>query len=155
MCSGPLDKAVARTVKPAVVNQELVTPTPLSRYHHQGGTFNATTPDCHTQSPKTVPHTEDVTKTGLMEETAPSVSSISELIVFRRPLPAMPKRPPIHYPRDGTFAMNLGQSCLSFACCSPAVEVTTGHDDCESLLHLTIAPEQESLRGNTDSEMAF
>lgn len=157
MCSGPLDKAMARTVKPAVVNQEPATPTPLSHYHHQGGTFNATTLDCHsTQSPKPVPHTEDVTKTGLMEETAPSVSSTSELIVFHRPLPAMPKRHPIHYPRDGTFPMNFGQSCLSFACRSPPVEVTTtGHVDCEPLLRLAVVPEQESLRGNTDSEMAF
>lgn len=156
VCSGPLEKAVARTVKPAVVNQEPATPTPLSPYHHQGGTFNATALDCHyTQSPKTV-HSTDVTKAGLMEETVPSVSLTSELIGFHRPLPAMLKRPPIHYPRDGTFPMNFGQSCLSFACCSPAVEVTTtGHDDCEPLLRLIVVPEQESLRGNTDSEMAF
>ena len=155
MCSGPLDKTMARTVKPAVINQE--PPTPLSPHHHQGGTFNATTLDCYyTQSPKPVPHTEDVTKTGLMEETAPSVSSTSELIVFHRPLPTTPKRHPIHYPRDGTFPMNFGQSCLSFACCSPAVEVTTtGQDDCEPLLRLTIVPEQETMRGNTDSEMSL
>jgi len=158
MCSGPLDKAMTRTVKPAVVNQEPATPIPLSPYNHQGGTLNATAPDCrYTQSPKPVPHTEeDVTKTCPMEETAPSASLTSELaIISHLSLPAMPKRPPIHYPRDGTFPMNFDQSCLSFACCSPAVEVTTGHDDCEPLLYLTIVPEQESLRGNTDSEMAF
>ena len=156
VCSGPLEKAVARTVKPAVVNQEPATPTPLSPYHHQGGALNATTPDCHyTQLPKPVHSTDNVTKTG-MEETASSVSLTSELIVFHRPLPAMPKRSPIHYPRDGTFPMNFGQSCLSFACCYPAVEVTTtGHDDCEPLLRLTIVPEQETMRGNTDSELAF
>ena len=156
VCSGPLEKAVARTVKPAIVNQEPATPTPLSPYHHQGGTFNATTLDCHyTQLPKTVHSTDNVTKTG-MEETASSVSLTSELIVFHRPLPTMPKRPPIHYPRDGTFPMNFGQSCLSFACCSPAVEVTTtGQDDCEPLLRLTIVPEQETMRGSMDSEMAF
>ena len=158
MCSGTLDKAMTRTAKPAVVNQEPATPIPLSPYHHQGGTFNATALDCHyTQLPKPVPHTEeDVMKTDPMEETAPSASLTSELaIISHHSLPAMLKRPPIHYPRDGTFPMNFGQSCLSFACCSPAVEVTTGHDDCEPLLYLTIVPEQESLRGNTDSEMAF
>ena len=156
VCSGPLDKAVARTVKPAIVNQEPATPTPLSPYHHQGGTFNATALDCHyTQSPKTV-HSTDVTKTGLMEETTSSVSLTLKLIVFHCPLPTMPKRHPIHYPRDGTFPMNFGQSCLSFACCYPAVEVTTtGHDDCEPLLYLTIVPEQESLRDNKGSELAF
>ena len=149
---------MTRTVKPAVISQEPATPMPLSHHNHQGGTFSATTLDCHyTQSPKTVHSTEDVTQTGLMEETALRVSLTSELIVFHRPpLPGMLKRPPIHYPRDGTFPMNIGQSCISFACCSPPVAVTTtGQDDCEPLLRLTIVPEQESLRDNTDSEMAF
>jgi len=35
--SGPPEKAVARTVKPAIVNQEPATPTPLSPYHHASG----------------------------------------------------------------------------------------------------------------------
>ena len=158
MCSGPLDNAMTRAVKPAVVNQEPATPIPLSPYHHQGGAFNATTPDCHyTQSPKPVCHMEDVMKIGPMEETAPSASLTSELaIISHHSLPTMLKRPPIHYPRDGTFPMNFGQSCLSFACFSPPMEVTTtGHDDCELLLHLTIVPEEETMRGNMDSEMAF
>jgi len=61
MCSGPL--VTSRTMRPVADNQEAAPRTSLSHYHHQ----DATTPDCHTQSPKPVCNTEDVTKTGPTE----------------------------------------------------------------------------------------
>ena len=151
-CSGPL--VTTRTIRPVAENQEAAPRTSLTHYHHQYDTFNATTPDSHTQSPKPVCNTEDVTKTGPTEETTSSAPSTSELvIIFHQPLPVLLKRPP-HYPRDGTLLMN--KSCIHFACYAPAAEATTtGHDDCESLLHLTIVPEQETLRSNDDTELVF
>ena len=117
----------------------------------QAHTFTATTPDCHySRSPKPVHHMEDVTKNGPTEETASS--GMSEL-----PLPVV-LNTPLRYPRDGTVPMNFDQSCISFACCAPAVEATTTtrHDDCEPLLHLTMMPEQELLRGyEGNTKLAF
>jgi len=131
-------------MRPVADNQEAAPRTSLSHYHHQ----DATTPDCHTQSPKPVCNTEDVTKTGPTEETELSAPSTSELIIsqFHNPLPVVLKEPS-HYPRDGTVLMNFGQSCINFLSYAPAVEVTTtGHVDGEPLLRLTIVPEQETLR---------
>ena len=152
MCSGTLV-----TVRPVANIQEDSACTSPLRYHHQGVTFSATTLDCHhTQSPKAIRNTEDVTKTSPTEETASNALSTSELaIIFHRPLPIALKRPPL-YPRDGTFGMNFSQSCINLVSYAPAVEVTTtGHDDCEPLLHLTIIPEQESLSSNEDAELVF
>ena len=153
-CSGPL--VTTRTMRPVADNQQAEPCTSLSHYHHQCGTFNATTPDCHSQSPKAVFNTEDVTKTGPMEETASSALSASELVIsFYQPLPVVLKRPP-HDPRDGTSLMNFSQSCINFGCYASAPEATTtGHDDCESLLYLTIVPEQETFRSNVDTELVF
>jgi len=141
-------------MRPVAENQEATPRTSLTHYHHQCDTFNATTPDCHTQSPKPVCNTEDVTKTGPTEETALSALSTSELvIIFHQPLPVVLKRP-LHYPRDGTSLMS--QSCINFACYAPAAEATTtGHDDCKSLLRLTILPEQETFRNNENTELVF
>ena len=93
-------------MRPVADNQEAAPRTSLSHYHHQGGTFNATTTYCHTQSPKPVCNTEDVTKTGPTAETALSAPSTSELVIsIHNPLPVVLKGPP-HYPRDGTLLMN-------------------------------------------------
>lgn len=152
MCSGSLV-----TVRPVADIQEDAARTSLLRYHHQGVTFSATTLDCHyTQSPKAIRNTEDVTKTSPTEETASNALSTSELaIIFHRPLLIALKRPPL-YPRDGTFGMNFSQSCINLVSYAPAVDVTTtGHGDCEPLLHFTIIPEQELLRSNEDAELVF
>ena len=158
-CSGPL--VTTRTMRPVADNQEAAPRTSLLHHHHQCtcDTFNATTPDStsHTQSPKPVCNTEDVTKTlptGPTEETALNTLSTSELvIIFHQPLPVVLKRP-LHYPRDGTSLMS--QSCINFACYAPAAEaITTGHDDSESLLCLTIVPEQETFRSNENTELVF
>ena len=139
ICSGQL----ATTVRPAAVNEEAATRMPLPHYHC---TFDATTPDCyHTQSPEPACQTENIIKTGPTEETAARLPIKSELAIIHRPLPAVLKRPP-HYP---TITRNFGQSCINFACCSPAVEATaTGQDHCMSLLRFTTVPEQESVGGN-------
>jgi len=152
MCSGS-----SVTVRPVADIQEDSACTSLLCYHHQGVTFSATTLNYHyMQSPKAIRNTEDVTKTRPTEGTASNAPSTSELaIIFHHPLPIVLKRPP-HYPRDGTFGMNFRQSCINLVSYTPAVEVTTnGHDDCEPLLHLTIIPEQESLRSNEDTELVF
>jgi len=153
-CSGP--PVTTRTMRPVADNQEAAPRTSLSHHHHQGGTFNATTPDCHTQSPKPVCNTEDVTKTVPTEETASSAPSTSELVIsFHHPLPVVLKKLP-HYPRDGALLMNFSQSCINFACYAPAAEATTtGHDDCKSLLCFTIVPEQETLRSKEGTELVF
>ena len=84
-------------MRPVADNQEA---TPRTSLLHQGGTFNATTPDCHTQSPKPVCNTEDVTKTVPTEETASSAPSTSELVIsFHHPLPVVLKRLP-HYTQE-------------------------------------------------------
>ena len=136
ICSGPL----ATTVRPAAVNKEAATRMPLSHYHC---TFDATTPDSyHTQSTEPAHQTENIIKTGPTEETAARLPIKSELVIIHRPLPAVLKRRP-HYP---TLTRNFGQSCINFACCSPAVEATaTRQDDCMPLLCFTTVPEQESM----------
>ena len=158
-CSGPLDKATTRTVRPVAVDQDAAACTSASHYHHQGCTFNATILDCRcTQSPKPARHREDVTeKSGPTQETATRAPSTSELaVILHHPFPL---NRPQHYQRDGTFPMNVCQSCINCACCSPAVDATaTGQDayDYEPLLHFTTVPEQESLRGyEGHTELAF
>ena len=143
-------------MRPVADNQEAAPRASLSHHHHQCGTFNATTPDCHTQSPTPVCNTEDATKTGPTAQTALSAPSTSELVIsFHHPLPVVLKRLP-HYPRDGTILMNFSQSCINFACYAPAPEATaTGQDDCVSLLCFTIVPEQETLRSKEGTELVF
>jgi len=142
------------TVRPVADIQEDAACTSLLCYHHQGVTFNATTLDCH--HAQSICNTEDVTKTSPTEKTASNAPSTSELaIIFHRPLPIALKRLP-YYPRDGTFGMNFRQSCINLVSYAPAVDVTTtGDDECEPLLRLTIIPEQESLRSNEDAELVF
>ena len=158
MCSGPLDKVTPSTGKPAAVDQEAAACMPLSHYHHQAHTFNATNPDCHyCLSPKSARHTEDVTETSPTQETTLSALLTSELaIINHHPLPVVLNRP-LHYSRNDTFPMDFGQSCINFACYAPAVEATTTeYDGFEPLLHLTTVAEQESQKGcEGNTEFAF
>jgi len=144
MCSRPLDKVTTSTRKPAAVDQEAAACMPLSHYHHQAHTFNATTPYCHySLSPKSVCPTEDVTKTGPTQETTSSALLTSELaIINHHPLLVVLNKP-LHNP---------SQSCINFACYAPAVEATTSEYDHYSLSPKSVCPTEDVTKTGPTQE---